>query len=341
METMRAAVVRAFGEPLTIERVPIPVPGTHEALIRVTSSGVCHTDLHIVAGEWDRRPATPFVPGHEGHGTVVALGPRAGDVRIGDRLGCAWLSSACGTCSFCLTGRDGLCPDQHNSGFTVNGSLAEYMLVDTRYAARIPAGVDPVALSPVLCAGVSAYRGLRSSGLRPGQWVAVVGIGGLGHFAVQYAVAMGLRVAAVDVDEAKLSLARRHGAEMTVNATTQDPGVELTERLGGVHGALVTAASLSGFDHVPGMIRRGGTIVLLGLPSGEVRLNVVDTVLRGLTIRGCATGSRVDLAEALDFFAAGQITPTIDVRQLEDINEIFADLEAGRIEGRAVVDLRD
>ncbi|HEY5515394.1 MAG TPA: alcohol dehydrogenase catalytic domain-containing protein, partial [Pengzhenrongella sp.] len=230
---MRAAVVRSFGRPLSIEQMPIPTPGPHQALVKVAYTGVCHTDVHATRGDWPIPPALPFIPGHEGHGPVVALGPDVSGVRIGDHLGGSWLASACGACSYCLAGDEPLCPAQKNSGYSFGGSFAEFMLVDTRYAARIPAGADPIGVCPILCAGVTAYKALKTTGARAGQWVVVSGIGAVGHLAVQYARAMGLHVAAVDVDEPKLALARKHGAEVTVNALNQNPGTELTAQIGG------------------------------------------------------------------------------------------------------------
>jgi len=339
METMRAAVVRSFGQPLSIEHVPIPTPGPHQALVKVEYTGVCHTDLHAARGDWPALPALPFIPGHEGHGPVVALGPDVSGVRIGDHLGGTWLASACGTCAYCLAGNEPLCPAQQNSGYSIDGSFAEFMLVDTRYAARIPAGSDPVAVCPVLCGGVTSYKALKVTGVRPGQWVVVLGIGAVGHLAVQYARAMGLRVAAVDVDESKLALARKHGAEMTVNALAQNPGTELTAQVGGAHAALVTAASTQAFDDSLATLRPGGTVALVGLPPGTFPLDIVDTVRRGLTVRGSIVGSRLDLREALELYASGAVDPTVTLRPLEEVDAVLAELAAGQIDGSVVLDL--
>jgi propanol-preferring alcohol dehydrogenase len=204
---MQAAVVTEFGKDLQIQTLPIPTPGRGEALIKVITTGVCHTDLHAAEGDWPVKPTPPFIPGHEGVGEVVALGEGVTDLAVGDLVGNAWLWSACGDCQFCRTGWETLCEAQKNAGYRVDGSFGEYMLVDTRFAARIPAGADPVEVAPVLCAGVTVYKGLKMTEARPGQWVTISGIGGLGHIAVQYAVAMGLRVGAVDIADDKLALA--------------------------------------------------------------------------------------------------------------------------------------
>ena len=204
MKTMQAAVVRAFGTELPIYDVPMPAPGPGQALVKLVTSGVCHTDLHAAEGDWPIKPSPPFIPGHEGVGTVVALGEGVTGLRLGQLVGNAWLFSACGECQYCNTGWETLCEKQQNAGYTVDGSFGEYMLVDAKFAAVIPEGTDPVGVAPILCAGVTVYKGLKMTETKPGQWVPISGIGGLGHIAVQYAKAMGLRVAAVDIADYKL-----------------------------------------------------------------------------------------------------------------------------------------
>ena len=340
--TMRAAVVHSFTDGLTIDEVAIPTPGRREALVKVEYSGVCHTDLHAAHGDWPVKPTTPFIPGHEGAGTVVAVGEDVTRVKVGDRVGNAWLASACGECEYCETGWETLCPNQKNSGYAVDGSFGQYMIVDSRYCPVIPDGVDMAAVAPILCAGVTVYKGLKRTDTKPGEWVLISGIGGLGHIAVQYAVAMGRRVAAVDVDDAKLDLARRHGAEVVVNARTEpDPAAKIAELTGGgVHGALVTAVNAHAFPQAVGALRRGGTVALVGLPPEKFPLDIFTTVLFGLTVRGSIVGTRKDMEEALDFFARGKIDPTFTIRQMADINAIFGEMEAGAIDGRVVIDMR-
>lgn len=343
MSTMKAAVVHEFAQPLSIDQIPVPTPGPQEALVKVRYTGVCHTDLHAAHGDWPVKPAPPFIPGHEGVGEVVAVGDQVTRVTVGDLVGNAWLWSACGECDYCETGWETLCPQQKNGGYAVDGSFGQYMLVDARYAPLIPDGVDLAGLAPILCAGVTVYKGLKRTDTKPGEWVLISGIGGLGHIAVQYAVAMGRRVAAIDVDDDKLALARRHGAEVTVNArTVDDPAAEL-QRLtgGGVHGALVTAVNAHAFPQAVGALRRGGTVALVGLPPEKFGLDIFTTVLFGLTVRGSIVGTRKDMAEAVDFFARGKISPTYTVRPLADINDVFTEMEQGRIDGRIVLDLQD
>ena len=241
---MRAGVVRAFGKPLSIEEVPIPTPGPGEVLIKVAASGVCHTDLHAADGDWPVKPSLPFVPGHEGAGFVAACGRGVVGLKEGDRAGVAWLHDACGQCEYCMTGWDSLCYAQHNTGYSVNGSFAEYVIGAAPYVGRLPEKSDFAEMAPILCAGVTTYKGIKETEAKPGEWLAISGIGGLGQLAVQYAKAMGLHVAALDITEAKLALARASGAEVTVNAKAPDAAAQIVKQTGGgAHGVLVTAVS--------------------------------------------------------------------------------------------------
>lgn len=338
MGTMRAAIVNTFGEELEIGTAAIPEPGPGEALVKVIASGVCHTDLHAAHGDWPVKPTLPLIPGHEGVGNVVKIGEGVTEVKVGDLVGNAWLASACGNCEYCRTGWETLCESQQNGGYSVNGSFGEYMIVDAKFAAHIPEGSDPYEIAPVLCAGVTVYKGLKQTEVKPGGWVVISGIGGLGHIAVQYAVAMGMRVAAVDVAEEKLALARSHGAEVTVNAFAEDPAEAIQKATGGAHGVLVTAVHPAAFGQAIGMTRRGGTIVFNGLPPGEFPAPIFDIVLKGLTIRGSIVGTRQDMIEALDFYAQGKIKPTFHTRPLEDMNAVLDEMVHAKIDGRVVID---
>ncbi|HAR07948.1 MAG: alcohol dehydrogenase AdhP [Cobetia sp.] len=337
---MKAAVVREFGAPLVIEEVAVPRPGRGEILVEVAASGVCHTDLHAAHGDWPVKPNPPFIPGHEGVGTIAAVGEGVTHVKEGDRVGVPWLYSACGHCEHCLGGWETLCESQQNTGYSVNGGFAQFTLADAGYVGRLPDSVGFVEIAPVLCAGVTVYKGLKMTDTRPGQWVVISGIGGLGHMAVQYARAMGLNVAAVDVDDAKLELARRLGATVTVNAMKEDPASVIKRDIGGAHGALVTAVSPKAFDQAQNMLRRGGTLVLNGLPPGDFPLPIFSTVLNGITVRGSIVGTRQDLQEALDFAAEGKVAATVQTGKLEDINDIFGRMIDGKIEGRIVLDMK-
>ena len=338
-KTMKAAVVRAFDQPLAIEEVPVPRPGAGDVLVKIEACGVCHTDLHAAEGDWPVKPNPPFIPGHEGVGFVAAVGANVKHVKEGDRVGVPWLHSACGRCTHCLGGWETLCESQSNTGYSVNGGFADYALADPNYVGRLPKDLGFVDIAPVLCAGVTVYKGLKVTDTKPGDWVAISGIGGLGHMAVQYARAMGLNVAAVDVDDDKLALARQLGASVTVNARDTDPAAFLQKEIGGAHGALVTAVSPKAFEQALGMVRRGGTVSLNGLPPGNFPLPIFDMVLRGVTVRGSIVGTRLDLLESLDFAARGQVKATVRTEKLENINDVFARMHKGQIQGRVVLDM--
>ncbi|WP_176223445.1 alcohol dehydrogenase AdhP [Lonsdalea britannica] len=336
---MKAAVAKAFGQPLVIEQVPVPEVGPGQILVKIAATGVCHTDLHAVEGDWPVKPNPPFIPGHEGVGHVVKIGAGVTHLKEGDRVGVPWLYSACGHCDYCLDGWETLCEKQQNSGYSVNGSFAEYCLADANYVGILPDDVEFNEIAPILCAGVTVYKGLKMTDTKPGDWVVISGIGGLGHLAVQYAKAMGLNVAAVDIDDSKLAFAKRLGATVTVNAKSTDPVAYLKKEIGGAHGVLVTAVSPKAFEQAIGMARRGGTIALNGLPPGKFDLSIFDMVLDGITVRGSIVGTRKDLQESLDFASKGKVKANIAVEPLENINDIFARMHAGKIEGRIVVDM--
>jgi propanol-preferring alcohol dehydrogenase len=232
-----------------------------------------------------------------------------------------------------------LCEGQQNTGYSVNGGFADYVVADPNYVGHLPANVDFIEIAPVLCAGVTVYKGLKVTDTKPGDWVVISGIGGLGHMAVQYAREMGLNVAAVDIDDEKLALAKRLGATVTVNAKSTDPVSYLKKEIGGVHGVLVTAVSPHAFEQALGMVRRGGTISLNGLPPGSFPLPIFGMVLNGITVRGSIVGTRLDLQEALAFAGAGKVRATVATERLENINDVFSRMRAGAIEGRVVLDM--
>jgi propanol-preferring alcohol dehydrogenase len=339
-KTMKAAVVHEFGKPLVIEEVPVPTPGPGQVLVNVKASGVCHTDLHAADGDWPVKPKLPLIPGHEGVGPVAAVGPGVTDIKEGDLVGVPWLWSACGSCEFCRTGWETLCLQQKNGGYGVDGGYAEYVLAAAPYVGKLPAGTDLVAMAPILCAGVTTYKGLKMTEAIPGEWVVISGIGGLGHIAVQYAKAMGFKVGAVDVADEKLALAKAMGADFGVNAATEDPVARVVkETEGGAHGVLVTAVSRGAFSQALNMARRGGTVSLNGLPPGDFPTPIFDVILKGITIRGSIVGTRQDLAECIAFAAEGKVKARITTAPLEDINKIFARMKEGKIDGRMVLTL--
>lgn len=336
---MKAAVLREFGQPLRIEEMPVREPGKNEILVKVIASGVCHTDLHAADGDWPVKPKLPLIPGHEAIGYVVALGPDVKGIKEGDIVGVPWLYSACGGCEFCITGWETLCDTQQNGGYSVDGGYAEYVVADARYVGHMPANTDFVAMAPIICAGVTVYKGLKETETKPGEWVAISGIGGLGHLAVQYAKAMGMHVAAIDVDDDKLNLAKSLGADLVVNAKTQDPGAFLHKETGGMHGVLVTAVSPIAFKQGISALRKKGTIALNGLPPGSFDLPIFETVLNRYTVRGSIVGTRKDLQEAIGFAVEGKVKATTHTAKLEDINTVLDDLKKGKVEGRIVLEI--
>jgi propanol-preferring alcohol dehydrogenase len=341
MRTMKAAVVHAFGQPLKIEEVPVPEVPPGQVLVKVAASGVCHTDLHAAEGDWPVKPALPFIPGHEGVGHVAAVGAGVKHIKEGDRVGVPWLHTACGHCEHCITGWETLCDHQQMTGYTVNGGYAEYVLADPGYVGHLPANIGFTEIAPVLCAGVTVYKGLKVLDCKPGDWVAISGVGGLGHLAVQYAKAMGFHVAAVDIDDEKLQLAREVGADMLINAAKQDPAQEMQKALRGAHGVLVTAVSRSAFAQALGMLHKRGTMSMVGLPPGDFALPIFDMVLNAKTVRGSIVGTRKDLQEALEFAAEGKVRTVCSEDRLDNINHVFDRMRRGQIEGRVVMRLTE
>jgi alcohol dehydrogenase, propanol-preferring len=340
-QMMKAAVVTEFNKPLQIKEVEVPKVTAGKVLVKLIATGVCHTDLHAMHGDWPIKPTLPFIPGHEGVGEVVEIGEGIDHLKVGDTVGIPWLYSACGHCDHCYAGWETLCKQQQNSGYSVNGSFAEYCLADGEYVGVIPEGVDLLAIAPILCAGVTVYKGLKMTEAKTGDWVAISGIGGLGHVAVQYAKTMGFNVVAIDVDDSKLELAKSLGADVGINALKTDVKEAVLQATGeGCHGVLVTAVSPKAFEQAVSIIRRGGTMVLNGLPPGKFDLSIFDMVLDGITVRGSIVGTRLDLKEALDIAAKGKVKAHISVEPLENINDIFERMEQGKIDGRIVIDFR-
>jgi propanol-preferring alcohol dehydrogenase len=338
--TMRAAILRKIGDKLRIERLPIPEPGPGEILVKVAACGVCHSDLHAIDGDWNPQAVLPLIPGHEVTGHVAGFGAGVTGFRRGDTVGVPWMWSACGTCELCLAGMETICRAGEASGYTKPGGYAEYMIAHADFVARLPKRADLFAIAPILCAGVTTYRGLKRTGALPGQWVAIIGIGGLGHIAVQYAVAMGLRVAAVDVAPEKLALAKRLGAEFCVDASQENPVRAIRAKLGGTHAAVVAAVSTAAFEQSIGMLRPAGTVVFVGLPGGkqdEIRASIAAISGKELSIRGSSVGTRLDLKEAVDFALRDRVQARIATEPLSAANSILNRMRRGKIVGRVVL----
>lgn len=337
---MKAALVQQFGRPLAIEDIPVPTPAHGQVLVKVETSGLCHTDIHAAHGDWPIKPTPPFVPGHEGVGTVAALGPGVTTLSEGDRVAVPWLGWACGACELCASGWETLCPSARYTGYSVDGGFADYVLAEAAFAGKVPPQVDPLDAAPLTCAGVTTYKAVKVSGARSSDLVAVYGVGGLGHLAIQYAGIAGATVAAVDLVDAKLDMAKRLGAAYTVNAGTDDP-VETIRELGGADAAIVLAPTPKAFEQAFASLRPNGTLVMVGLPKDNtMHLPIFETVLRGIKVVGSLVGTRVDLAETFELHADGRTHIVRESRRLEEVNGAIAEVESGHVEARLVFDLR-
>lgn len=337
---MKAAVVHEFTSPLRIEIRTTPEPGPGQVLVRIEASGLCHTDIHAARGEWPVKPSPPFIPGHEGVGLVEALGPGVTTVSVGDRVAVPWLGSACGTCEFCVGGWETLCLSQSNTGYSVDGGFAEYVVANAAYLGHVPAGVDPFDAAPLTCAGLTTYKAVKCSGVRQSDLCAVFGIGGLGHLAMQYAVIAGARVAAVDIFDSKLDLAKELGATYVFNAAVVDPAVEI-QKLGGADAAIVLAATPHSVEQAFRSLKRGGRLVLVGLPKDNTfELPIFETVLNGITVIGSIVGTRKDLAEVFELHAQGRTRVVREVHQLDEVNSCIDAVLSGEVDARVVFDLR-
>lgn len=334
---MKAAVVTGFDRPLEVVERVVPVPGDEQVLVRIEASGLCHTDIHAARGDWPVKPTPPFVPGHEGVGIVERVGDRVTGVAVGDRVAIPWLGYACGRCQYCVDGRETLCESQVNTGYGVDGAHAEYAVAHAGHVVRVPDAVSSLDAAPLTCAGVTTYKAIKVSSLRPTERAAIFGIGGLGHLALQYARIFGAETVAVDVTDAKLALATELGADHTVNAAETDPVAAIRE-LGGADVAVVLAATPVVLEQAHASLRRGGRLVLVSLPKENMmRLPVFETVLGGISVIGSIVGTRVDLAEVFQLHAAGRTKVDTDVRKLDEINDAIEDVLAGRVTARVVL----
>lgn len=334
---MKAAVVSMFRKPLEIKDLPEPEPGPGQLLVRVEASGLCHTDIHAAHGDWPVKPKLPLVPGHEGVGHVMEIGAGVSESLRGKRVAVPWLATSCGRCRYCLTGWETLCESQRNTGYSVDGAYAEYALAYANGVVEVPDGVSAFDAAPLTCAGVTTYKAIKVARITPAERVAVFGIGGLGHLAVQYARIVGGLVSAVDIDKVKLDLAEELGADQLVNAQTTDPVKEL-HKVGGADVAVVLAASPKVFEQAYQSLRRGGRMVMVGLPGDNATVDVpiFQTVLGGISVVGSIVGTRQDLAEVFALHAAGRTKVIAEPRQLADVNTCFDDILASRVPARLV-----
>lgn len=339
-----AQVVEKKGGPVNYKKIPVPKPGPDEVLINIKFSGVCHTDLHAMMGDWPLETKMPLVGGHEGAGIVVSRGELVEDVKIGEKVGVKWINGTCLSCPYCQRADEPLCAKASLSGYTVDGSFQQYAVAKAAHVARIPEECDLEAISPVLCAGITVYKGLKESGARPGDTVAIVGAGGgLGTMAVQYASAMGLHVIAIDGGSEKGDVVKKLGAQSYVDFTTTknlvaDVKAASSDGLG-PSAALLLAVQEKPFQQATQYVRSRGVVVCIGLPANaKLSADVFDTVTRMINIRGSYVGNRADTAEAIDFFRRGLIKVPYKTVGLSKLQEVYKLMEEGKIAGRYVVD---
>ncbi|RIY32300.1 alcohol dehydrogenase AdhP [Psittacicella hinzii] len=335
---MKAAVVNQEGNDVEVKDIPVPTPGYGEALVKVEYCGVCHTDLHVAAGDYGKKPGV--VLGHEGVGKVVELGQGVTSLKVGDRVSIAWFFSGCGVCEYCNSGKETLCRSAKNAGYSVDGAMSEYCLVDADYAVKVPDGLDPVQASSITCAGVTTYKGVKTSNVRPGQWLVVFGAGGLGNLGVQYgAKVFGARVIVVDINDDKLALAKEVGAEVAINGLKENV-VERIQELtnGGANAVIVTAVSKVAFNQAVESVRPAGRVVCIGLPPDTMDLSIPRIVFDGIEVVGSLVGTRADLAEAFEFGRRGLVVPVVETCDVDEVKQVFEEMHAGKIQGRKVLD---
>jgi propanol-preferring alcohol dehydrogenase len=336
---MKAALLREFAGPIAIEEVETPAPGPGEVLVKVQACGVCHSDLHLALGDWDMlRPITkmPLIGGHEIAGVVASIGEGVTDLKVGDRVGVPWLHWTCGECEYCLSGRETLCGKQKITGCTVDGGFAEYVKAPASHAAKLPDALTAEEAAPLLCAGLTVYKALKKSGIAKGERVAVFGVGGLGHLAVQIAHAMGAQVCAIDIAEEKLELARSLGAEWTVNAVTEQVPKRVRS-IGGAHVALVTSASAAAYETALRVLKKGGTLAVVGMPNEPFKVSAVAMVSLESRIVASAVGTREDLRQLFELVAQFPIRCHIETRPLDALQEVFEEMKRGAVLGRVVL----
>lgn len=339
---MKAAILHAFKTPLSLEDVPRPEAGADDVLIKVEVCGVCHSDLHVAAGDWTQLAGIikkPLILGHEIVGRVVERGASATSVQVGDRVGVPWVQWTCGQCEFCREGNENLCLKQRITGVTVDGGYAEYAKAPASHAVKIPEALPSEQAAPLLCAGVTVHRALKQAKIRAGQRLAVFGVGGLGHIAIQIGRAAGAEVTAIDISEEKLELAKSLGAARTLNAATSKV-VKEVRSFGGVHVALVTSAAKSAYDMAFYCVRPTGTLLVVGLPAQEISFPAILMTAGEIQIKASAVGTRADLREVLAMGAAGKVHCQVTTRPLAEVQEVLGQLSRGEVSGRVVLGMQ-
>ncbi len=336
---MKAAVLHEFKAPLKIEDVPRPQIAADEVLIDVEACGVCHSDLHVAEGDWKQFAGIvkrPLILGHEVAGRVAEVGASVQELKVGDRVGVPWLYWSCGECEFCREGNENLCVKQSITGVTVDGGFAEFLKVRASHATRIPDNLSALEAAPLFCAGVTAHRALKHAKISPGQRLAIFGVGGLGHLAIQLGRALGAEITAIDISESKLEMARSLGATKTLNAKTSDVAKEF-RRSGGAHVALVTSGSRAAYDTAFAALRPTGMLLVVGLPAEDICFPPIMMAAREVRIQASAVGTREDLREVLALAATGKVRCEVAARPLAQVNEVLDQMRRGEISGRIAV----
>ncbi len=336
---MRAAVVPNFREPLEIRDVPVPTAGHGQVVVKIEASGLCHTDIHAARGDWPVKPKMPLIPGHEGVGRVVEVGPGDSPVKVGDRVALPWLGYACGRCRYCVDGWETYCTTPQYMGYTMDGSYADYTLAYADHVVIVPDSVSWIDAAPITCAGVTTYKALKVAHPKPAETAMIVGIGGLGHMALQYARIFGTTTVAVDVEDEKLQLAKDLGADVVVDGRG-DQAKALAD-LGGVDLAVVTVPSPAAMHAAHASLNPNGRLVLVGLPAdNNLELPIFETVLKGISVTGSLVGTRNDLKECFALHASGRTRVVAETRRLEDVNECFEEVLSGHVPARLVFDMQ-
>jgi propanol-preferring alcohol dehydrogenase len=336
---MRAAVLHDFKQSLTFEDTERPVPDTNEVLIRVEACGVCHSDLHIADGDWPqfaRIVKRPLILGHEIAGRVAEKGANVRNLEIGDRVGVPWIYWTCGECEFCKEGNENLCTKQKITGVTVDGGYAEYFKAPASHALKIPDGLSSVEAAPLFCAGVTVYRALKQSEISSGQRLAIFGLGGLGHLAVQIGRESGAEVTAVDISDDKLARAKSLGAGKALNNAAGEAVKEI-RKMGGAHVALVCSAAKAAYDAAFNSLRPTGTLLAVGLPAENICFPPILMSAREVRIKASAVGTREDLRAVLTLAAAGKVHCDVISKPLEFANDALQLLRTGQVVGRIVL----
>ena len=336
---MKAAILREFKSPLSFEEVAPPKPDAHEVLLEVEACGVCHSDLHVADGDWPQIvPITkrPLILGHEIVGRVVEKGQAVESLQVGDRVGVPWVHWTCGECELCREGHENLCANQKITGVTVDGGYAEFVKAPASHALKIPEGLSSAAAAPLFCAGVTVYRALQHAKIKPGQQVAIFGVGGLGHLAVQVARELGAIVTAIDVSDEKLAHAKNVGASVTLNIASANVVKEL-RRTGGVHVALVTSAARAAYDAALPCVRPTGMLLVVGLPSESLCFPPILMAATEVRIQASSVGTRQDLRKVLEMAAAGKLHCQVTARPLAQANDVLGELRSGSVAGRVVL----